>query len=631
MALWVEMPYYMKYKLAWMRRAVAATAAANCRAACPITRGLSTIKADKNAAVSIIGVLALFLIIGFAALAIELGEGYEIKIANQGTADAAALAAANAYAISPTQATLTSTADDVALANGIASSNVTVNLLTNYSSTVSNAVQVVIAAQVPVYFAPILIPSLNSYTVNVSAIASMAPSSPPCILALSKSGTGLTLSGNGSISASSCTARSNASVSVSGSSSISSQYLYASNSVATSGTGSITATSTFYGTSASGSRISGTLTKQSNSMLDPESKNVALSNAFSQLGNYTSPTVPSVPTGADLSLQASATTMTFQGYTGTLVGNTWSFPAGTYNIKNLSTSVFKLSIASGSTVTVGGTVNIGTGGGIAIGDGTVSMLGSVTTGNFGTFTLGAGTHYLGSLSTTGPAVTIGAGDLTVNGAISVNGGSITIGAGNYVIGNDGSGSAISVAGLSSALTFGNGNFSANGNISTTSGGSLTFGAATNHLVNGNIDLKGTATFGAGTYTIDGFLSNNANGTATGSNVSFVMGGTFNVTGGASVNLAAPNSSSSYGIPDILFATKTTTPTSFGGGSRDVFAGVIYAPNSDLSMNGGSSASGNGACLSVIAQSISMSGGGAIATTCPSLSSAMSTGMVGILQ
>lgn len=550
----------MTYNQTWMRKVITGYVAANYRAAWQTRRNLSTLKADKNAAVSIIGVFALFLIIGFAALAIELGEGYEVKIANQGAADAAALAAANAYAISPTLATLTSTADEIALTNGISSSNVTVTLLTNYSSSVSNAVQVKIAAQVALYFAPILNSLLNSYTVNVSAIASMAPSSPLCILALSSSGAGLNLSGGASISASSCTARSNASVSVTGSTSISAQYLYASGSIATSGGGTITATSSFYGTTASGSGISGTLTKQTSSMADPESRNAALANAFSQLGQYTAPTVPSVPTGSDLTLKSSPTTMMFKGYTGTLSGNTWSFPAGTYNIKNLTTYGYKLSIDSGSTVTVSGTVNIGNGGGIAIGDGNVTMLGPVTTGNNGIFTLGAGTHYLGSFTTTGPAVTIGAGDLTVNGAINVsNGSTVSIGAGNYVIGNDGTGNAISVAGSASGLTFGFGNFSANGDISTTSGGSLTFGAASKHLINGNVSLKGTAIFGAGTYIISGYLSNNANGTATGSNVSFVMGKTFNVKGGSSVNLNAPSGSSSYGITDILFATKKEQP------------------------------------------------------------------------
>jgi Flp pilus assembly protein TadG len=589
---------------------------------------------DTDGTLTVIGAVAVFLFIGFAALAIELGEGYQITIANQGAADAAALAAANAYTNSPSQATLTSTADDIAVANGISASNVTVQLVNNYSASVSQAVQVTIAAKVPLFFAPIIVPSLSSYTVNVTAVAALASGAPACIVALSSSGGGINLSGGTSITANQCAVRSNASVTVSGGATLTPQYLYASNSIAVSGGASINATSSYYGNSQSvsaGASIKGNLSKQSNSLADPETNNTALNAAFAQLGQYTAPVTPSVPVGTNLTLGYYPTTMTFEGYTGTLSGNTWTFPVGTYNIANLNTGSLTLSIPSGSTVTVSGTVTIGGGGGLQIGDGNVTIIGGVSVGGGASFSLGAGTHYLGAFTASGPSATIGAGNLTVGGAINVSGGStVTIGAGNYVIGNDGSGNAVTVAG-GAALTFGNGTFSANGNVITSGGSSLTLGATATHYINGNLNLNGSATFGAGTYIINGNMTNNTGGTMTGSNVSFVLAGSLNAAGGTSINLTAPTASSGTGIPDILFATKTTAATTLGGGSQDVFSGIVYTPNSDLNMSGGAAAAGNGACFSIIANSVTLSGGTAASTSCPSLSASAAASGVGLVQ
>ena len=207
---------------------------------------------------------------------------------------------------------------------------------------------------------------------------------------------------------------------------------------------------------------------------------------------------------------------------------------------------------------------------------------------------------------------------------------VTIGAGNYVIGNDGSGNAVTVGGGGS-LTFGNGTFSANGNVTTSGGSGITFGATATHYINGNLNLNGSATFGAGTYLVNGNMTNTTGGTMTGSGVSFVLAGSLNAAGGTSINLSAPTASSSTGIPDILFATKTTAPTTLGGGSQDVFSGIVYTPNSDLNMSGGAAASGNGACFSIIANSVTLSGGTAASTSCPSLSASAAASGVGLVQ
>ncbi|HEX7855158.1 MAG TPA: pilus assembly protein TadG-related protein [Sphingobium sp.] len=594
-------------------------------------RPLGALWNDRRGGVSIIGVFTLVSLVGIAALSVDLGRGYQTKIAYQGAADAAALAAANAYTTNQNDALMSATAKDIGLANGISAGNVTVTHLTSYSATVSHAVQVVMTANVPLYFARIF-SSAASYPVSVTAVASLSTTStPPCILALSSSSSGITLSGGTRITAPTCAVISNTKIDVSGGSTINAKSTTSTGATSVSGGSSITAATVTYGTTIStqaGSSISGTTTQKAGTTPDPLASNSGLAAAFALLGTYTAPTVPSVPTGDDLTLGYYPTTMTFQGRTASLSGNVWAFPAGTYNIRNLNTQSLTLNIAGPSTVTVSGGVTVGGGGALIIGDGSVSINAPVALGGGTKMTVGAGRHYIGQLSVSGgSSATFGAGDLDVNGAVLVDGGgsSVTFGAGNYAIGNNGSGTAISLSG-GSTLSFGNGTFSANGAIVTAGGSSITFGATANHLINGNLSLNGSSTFGAGTYTINGYFTNNTGGTMTGSNVSFILAGSLNASGGTSINLSAPSSGA---LADILFATRSTAATVLGGGTQDIFSGIIYAPGSDFKMSGGATASGS--CFTIIASTVTLASGPAAATACPSLSGSSSSATVGLIQ
>ena len=578
---------------------------------------------DQRGAVSIIGAFTLIAVIGIAAFSIELGQGYQRKINYQGIADAAALGAANAYITNPSDILLNSTANAIANANGISSANVTVTHLANYSSTVSDAVKVVVTGSVPLFFARIL-SSATSYTVSVISIASLSSSTTPaCIIALSASSSGVSLSGGTRVTAPKCAVASNTTISVAGGSTISAKATMSSADTSVNGGSNITADTITYGTLASvasGSSITGTQLKKSNSTADPLAGNAALAAAWTKLGTYTAPTTPAVPAGEDFQLSYYPTTMTFQGKTGTLIGSTWYFPAGTYNIRSLNTQSLTLSIPGTSNVTVSNSVTIGGGGKLLIGDGPVSIAAPVTLGGGTSMTLGAGRHYVGQISLGGgSSVTMGAGDLDVNGAILIDGGdsAMIVGAGNDAIGNNGSGVAINLSGGSS-LKFSDGAFSANGAITTSGGSSISFGAAANHIINGDLNLNGSSTFGAGTYTINGAFTNNTGGTMSGSNVTFILAGSLNVAGGTSVNLSAPTGTSSYGITDVLFATRTTTATILGGGTQDSLSGAVYVPNSDFQMSGGASVSG--ACFMLIAKTVTLSSGPTAGTMCASLTS-----------
>ncbi len=593
--------------------------------------GIARLATDRRGAVSIIGVFSLVSMIGIAAFSIELGQGHQKKIRFQGAADAAALAAANAYVTNPVDATLTTAAQDVARANGIASGDVTVSHLTNFSATVADAVQVTIRQPVPLYFARIFTTSAT-YDVTITAVASLSSASAvPCILALS-SGTGVSLSGGTKISAPDCAIVSNSSISATGGSSITAKATQSSGATSTAGGSTIKASGSItYGTSASaegGSSLQGKQVKRSNRTADPLASSAALATAFGKLGSFTAPTMPTVPAGSDLSLGYYPTTMTFDGRTGTLADNIWTFPAGTYNIRNLNTAGLKLKIPGPSTVTVSGSVTVGGNGGLLLGDGPVTMAGPISLGGGSTTTIGAGRHHFGQMSISGNA-TIGAGDLDVTGSIFVDGGiSVSIGAGKYAIGNNGSGTAIHLSG-SSTLTFGDGAFSANGAVTTSGGSTLVFGSAANHLINGNLNLNGNSTFGAATYTINGSFTNNTGGTMTGSNVSFILAGTLNASGGTSIDLAAPGAGSSVGVADILFATKSTAATLLGGGTHDRYSGVIYVPNSDFQMSGGATATGP--CFSIIASTVTLAGGPSAATACPSMGNGGGSGNVSLIR
>lgn len=581
------------------------------------------LRADRGGGVSVVGAFTLVSLVGMSALSVELGRGYQAKIANQGTADAAALAAANAYTNGRNEALLTPTANDVARANGIPVANVTVTRLSNFSATVDDAVRVTIRTQVPIYFAK-LFSTASTYDVEVSAVAALANSSAvPCILALAPS-TGVSLSGGTRISAPNCAVVSNAGISVTGGSTIAAKATQSSISTAVGGGSSIAATTTVtYGTAATveaGSSISGTQVKKSNSMADPLANSAALAAAYGELGSVVTPFVPVVPVGDDLSLGWYPTTMTFQGRTANLVNGTWTFPAGTYNIRNLNTSSLKLKILGPSTVTVSSSVSVGGGGGLEIGDGNVAINAPINLSGGTQMIVGEGTHYFGQITIGGgSSATIGAGDLDVNGAILIDGGGskMTIGAGNYAIGNNGSGTAINLSG-GSYLKFGDGLFSANGTIKTSGGSTIIFGATANHRINGHLDLNGNSTFGAGRYTINGNFTNNTGGTMAGSNITFILAGTLNASGGTSIDLSAPTTSSGGGIADILFATRTSAATTLGGGAQVKLGGIVHIPNSDLRMSGGSTATGH--CFSLIARTVTLASGPNAATACPSMAS-----------
>lgn len=118
----------------------------------------------------------------------------------------------------------------------------------------------------------------------------------------------------------------------------------------------------------------------------------------------------------------------------------------------------------------------------------------------------------------------------------------------------------------------------------------------------------TVTFNPGTYVIDGGgLTIVSGATVNGSGVTFYLTGVnksdsnprsysgVNIAGGATVNLSAPCSSASAGIPGMLFFQDRSITNGqssvINGGSSSTFTGTVYFPTTPVSYSGSSGSSG----------------------------------------
>ena len=594
-------------------------------------RGLRGLFRDRKAAVSVLGALALPSVIGASALAVELGAGYNARVENQRVADLAALAAATALAAKYDTTTIVPSAQAIGAAAGIS------DVAASYEVVDANTwrIKVVVATSVPVRLAS-LVYSGARYTVRSVSYAKVIKGVPaggnggsggtsqsgPCFFGTgSGSAGGISLTGGTSISAASCSVFTNGSLSLT-----SGTTLNVTN-VTTAGT--VTDTAAQWGTP--GIKKTGTITQGAAVREDPLANNQAVNAALAKLGNYTAPVIPTVQTGADLNPQWYPTTLSHSGYNATWNSSTstYTFPPGTYRIKNINNQGgMKLVFTGPTDVTVSGTINVG--GGIAIGDGPVTFSQAFTVN--GTVTMGAGNHAFGGNITLGGGATfvLGAGNVDIAGGIDQSGGgTITFGNGNYAIGKLSSGNAINQGG-GAKLTFGNGPFSANGNIVTAGGTSLVFGQSAYHYINGNMNLSGGATLGSGFYIINGNFTNGTGGYMSGNAITLILAGTMQMSGGTSLALYAPSATSTWGIPQILVATKSTAATTFSGGSNNLYSGVFYTPNSAVTLSGGAALGSPQAstgltdpCLMFIFKKLNLDGGTTAASYCSAIAT-MST-------
>lgn len=608
---------------------------------------------DARGAVAVIGALSLTTLVGMGAFAVEISRGYAADAANQRIADMAALAGALAYNVNNNTTQMTATAKAVVAAQGLPASAATVSLVTD-AATSKQLVQVSVTTAVPLALGRVFTAAL-SYDVTAVGSATTTTTTttaPPCIAALSSTPTyGITMNGGTSLSAPGCSVNTNAGITVPWGTYISAKQAVAGKSVDNPGNGLTT--------SPTAANIQ---QNKANAASDWMKDNSALKSALCQVNKLTTTNDTDY---ADNNTACISELVTPTSYTNSSTddwnlnyspaSNVAGFRTGnnTYVIPSSGSlrQIRSLTLAGGITATFQGPVNLRinsvdmSGEGLTIGDGDVVVIGTFGFNSGNTITIGNGNHSFGSLAVTGGRVlNIGTGNLNVTGAVTMDGGSYiyaNVGVGNTVaIGNNGT-NAISIAGGSKMCFAGGtgvsngscyapsaaaGTFSANGQISTSGGSTIVFPKAATHIINGNLSLNGSSTFGSGLYVIRGNFTNNTGGTMTGTDVTFALGGTFTLSGGTSLDLAAPGASSSYGISGLLIATKSSAATLIGGGSNNKYAGLLYAPKSDLTINGGGSMSANGsACLMMILNTLTLQQGGAASTgACSSLSGGSSS-------
>lgn len=313
-------------------------------------------------------------------------------------------------------------------------------------------------------------------------------------------------------------------------------------------------------------------------------------------------------------------------------------------------------------VTIGnGVLHIGAGavnfaGANIKGNGDVVVNSPITIGGGSSLRFGNGAHLFRRFSISGGGfVVAGDGAFQANDGIDIGGNSeLSVGNGSFLIGPHTNGTAINLQG-SGRMFMGDGPFSANGNIVTQGGSRIRFPVTTNHYINGNMTIAGSALFGAGRYTIGGNFTNGTGGTTwpytsphtsivwgetlegqdvtgfdmAGVDVTFILGGTLNLAGGAKTKLIAPIRSLAGGqIRDMLLHSLTSNNTNWAAGAASVFVGTIHLPNSNLTMSGGSTNLSAGQCFTLIANTIAATGGAAAGSACSSIVDAYGGGSGG---
>ncbi len=614
--------------------------------------------------VSIIGALTLPLLLGFVSLAGEFGYGLVVKVENQRTADLASFAAALAYSSTNSTTTMTSVAQNVAALNGIGASQTSVGLVSSPRTAGDMAVSVNILRNDVLLLAPIL-RSGSTLPVSSQADAQLAAAPSACILALSGSGTGVTLSGGTSVSAASCSVSSNATVSV------------------PCGT-SITAKSVSYnGTTPTQpcSGISGSLVKQTTA--DPLASNTAvtaLQTHANSLSSLSAPGGPNVSTGTLLEFgysnqSATQSALTAAGCSSSYAnsGGSWTVTCpngGTYTFAGIVVDGgVSVSFAAATTAATfnfgpskssgcnGGTFSIcNTGSTLTFGGGTFNISRGIMTGGGTTTTFGAGTFNIGSATSscsgsggnfsvcnTGTTLTFGGPSTFViaGGIYNTGGSTLTMGSGStnrFNIGPSSSGYAVLVGG-GAKTTFGDATghgdlFQLVGNLSAPNGGTcMTISAAAQHDIDGYFSTAGGTALGAGVYSVYGYIAFGANGGGdvscngstigvSGTGVTLVMAGQSTVSGSSctsavfcegagfnNISLSAPTLGTDANLVIIGPSSATGGAYFSEGASNTLLSGALYFPKGPMALSGGASVGNQtGQCLQVIASQITLSGG-----------------------
>jgi Flp pilus assembly protein TadG len=636
------------------------------------------LRRDCAGAVGIVAAVALPAVIGVSSLVGEYGYVLLVKTENQRVADAAAYAGAIAYNASGTSTAMTNAADAVASLNGVASSNVSASLVNSPTGDGNQAVQVQITTDVPVYLAQV-VGAKTTVPVAATSSAELNAKSSPCVLALSGSGGGVTLSGGTSINTSQCTVGSNTNIAVPCGTSITT--------ISAAYSGSVSEPCTGIKTSAG---AAAPLAKRSSA--DPLAGTSQVKAAYSGLSaasGLMGPFGPQVPTGGDIDFgydpSQTLPQIAADGCSGSFnnSSNVWTVTcgSGTRNFGAISlhggiTVNFALGDPSTNTYTFSGLVDNG-GSALNFGPGAYQLAQGLMTEGGSSTTFAGGSFWFGmsnkncasggnySICHKGSSLTFGGPSTFVigSGVYNGGGGSLSFGSGtanSFQVGPSTDGYALNMQGGADTIladaTGVSSLFQVKGEIYSSGGGCTVLSAASEHDINGSMDMSGALLLGSGPYYVTGYVSigGNGGGNATcagstfgvqGTNVTLVIGGStvpknggcqseaFCITAGYStVNLTGPSSGSLAGLAVVGPQSNSNGALFTAGASNTTLSGALYFPNGPIAMSGGAGlGGGTGQCLEIIGSEVSMSGGAAAASNCQALSSSNAGSSILLVQ
>jgi hypothetical protein len=634
----------------------------------------------RKASVMTVFALVLPILLGFAALVAEFGNILVTEAQNQRVSDLASYAGALAYntATSNKETAATAAAQRIATMNGVSTSNLTVTFPTSIKTAGATAVRASITTPNTLLIAKVL-RSDTSVPVTTDAYTEISGGASSCILALSSTANGVTMSGSGTITASTCAVNSNNRV----------QVPYGTY---------ITASAVTYGTTLSdpGNGITAN-TKIQATTTDPFAGNTGVASMYSRVATVDSMAAPSAPSSG---LSGTALTLNYPGaswpattYTASVGGGCtattpnysgdWTITCpsggGTYTFGDFNMSAKTLAFASGgdpnNTYNFVGSASFS--GAVTMGPGKYNFEKGMTTTGGSTVTFEAGTFKMGrsasncsgggqySICHTGTTLVFkGSSTFVLSSGISVPGGyTLWMGFANttdtltsttnnltgnsYQIGASSNGNAIYVGGggklyMADATDTGK-VFQADGNFNGAGGGSCTYlPAAANHDIDGNMIISGAVKLGDGVWTIDGYMALGAaggggggcNGTTIsvqGNSVNIMISGSATPSSGncqgmsfciaagySNVVLKAPTTGTLANL--VVIGPQSSSYTGGAlfseGGSGAQLNGAFYFPYGPVTLSGGASASDTtGGCLQVVGTQVSVTAGTTLASAC----------------
>jgi hypothetical protein len=598
---------------------------------------LRKLRADTGGSISILAAFVLVGTIGVSALALEYGHGLLQKTENQRAADLAAYGGALVYGSTSSSSDATSAANNIAALNGL-SGDATPSVVSSPTGDGNNAVKVTVTSNVPLLLARVLTTS-TTLPVSATTYAEIKSDAPGCVIALSGSGSGVTMDGGTSVTAANCAVASNQSVHLSGGAALVAQNVdYGGAAPDISGGAAITPPT------------GDTLHMNHVTTPDPLAPasgspgSTEVTNAIARITSVSSITSQSVSPGTggidvyfDYGGKKSTTASSL---------NSDGCPTATFN-----SAAKTWTVSCGSTVTFG---NISLQGGLTVNFTTAG------TYNFAPSSVVCNSTTGYSICNTGTALSF-AGPSTfalAGGIYNTGGASLSLGSGStnsYNIGKAGDGNSINV-GTSKIMTFanatGNGDtFQTAGNITSGGGSCLALPVAAEHDINGSIDASGGLVLGSGIYTINGYFALGASsggdvsncptsGTTTGLSaldVTLVIAGASTVTcngvatsafclgaGYSTVDLTAPSSPSSTASLAVIGpqSSSNTAAAAFTTGATNTqISGAFYFPNGPVTMSGAASLHDTidtSPCLELVGSQVTLGGGAADASTCVGL-------------